>query len=30
MRLFKGCDALIESTNYWRTTRGERPLLLRF
>jgi hypothetical protein len=29
-RLFKGCQDLIKSTNYWRATRGERPLSLEF
>lgn len=28
--LFKGCQELIESTNHWRASRGERPLCLRF
>lgn len=27
-RLVGNCTALIESTNYWRASRGERPLLL--
>lgn len=28
--LFKGCQELIDSTNRWRASRGERPLCLRF
>lgn len=27
-RLVGNCGALINSTNYWRRTRGERPLML--
>lgn len=27
-RLVKGCHSLIESTNFWRASRGERPILL--
>lgn len=27
-KLFKGCQGLLESSNYWRVSRGEPPLVM--